>query len=145
MQGYLRLRSKSPAEGTDPARGHIAISGRSVGVAGVIQSPDAQARELHLELVEVLKLLNRVEEEHGTVDGFETEEILHLLPKVGFPYASLEDVGRALHVLVANGLARTLTDQEYAWDRGRVVGERFVITLEGKQLLLKEIERVNRV
>ena len=109
------------------------------------ESPDAQARELHLELVEVLKLLNRGDEEHGAVDGFERDEIHHMLPKVGFPYATIEDVGRALDVLVANGLARTLTDQEYAWDRGRVVGERFTITLDGKRLLLKEIERVNRV
>lgn len=109
------------------------------------QTPDEQARELHLELFEMLKLLNRVEEEHQGVDGFEREELLHLMPKAGFPNATLTDVERGLNVLVANGYAKTLEGTEYAWDRGRMVGERFTITLEGKRLLLKEIERVNRV
>ena len=93
----------------------------------------------------MLKVLNRVEEEHGTVEGLEREEVVHLLGKVGFPSVSLADANRTLEVLMANGLARCLTDSEYAWDRGRVVGERFTITLEGKRLLLKELERVGRV
>ena len=108
-------------------------------------TPDEQARELHLELLEMLKLLNRVEEEHQGVDGFEREELLHLMPKAGFPNATLTDVERSLQVLLANGYARAIEGSEYAWDRGRTVGERFSITLEGKRLLLKEIERVNRV
>ncbi|HXW67088.1 MAG TPA: hypothetical protein VEL82_04335 [Thermoplasmata archaeon] len=106
---------------------------------------DEQAREFHLEMVEVLKLLNRIEEEHGGADGFEREEVLHLLPRLGVANATLQDVDRTLSVLVANGLARAITNPEYAWDRGRIVGERYTITLEGKQLLLKEIERVGRV
>jgi hypothetical protein len=96
-------------------------------------------------MLEVLKLLNRVEEEHGTVEGLEREEVLHLLGKVGFPNATLEEIARTLNVLIANGLARCLTDSEYAWDRGRVVGERFAITLDGKRLLLQELERTGRV
>jgi hypothetical protein len=107
--------------------------------------PDVQARELHGEMLEVLKLLNRVDEEHESVEGLETEEIGHLLAKVEFPRASVEQVTTTLNVLTANGLVRSLTDSEYAWDRGRVVGERFVITLEGKRLLLKELEKVGRV
>jgi hypothetical protein len=106
---------------------------------------EEQARELHLELVEMLKLLNRVEEEHEGADGFEREELLHLMPKAGFPNATLSDVERSLNVLLANGYARTIEGSEYAWDRGRTVGERFTITLEGKRLLLKEIERVGRL
>jgi hypothetical protein len=106
---------------------------------------EEKARELHLELVEMLKLLNRVEEEHEGADGFEREELLHLMPKAGFPNATLDDVERTLKVLVGNGYARAIEGQEYAWDRGRTVGERFTITLEGKRLLIKEIERVNRV
>jgi hypothetical protein len=109
------------------------------------QTPDEQARELHLELVEMLKLLNRIEEDNAGADGFEREELLHLMPKAGFPNATLTDVERGLNVLVANGYAKTLEGTEYSWDRGRTVGERFTITLEGKRLLLKEIERVNRV
>jgi hypothetical protein len=109
------------------------------------QPPDVQARELHLEMLEVLKILNRVDEEHGSVEGLEREEIGRLLQKAGFPNASVEDVNRTLTVLVGNGLARPLTDSEYAWDRGRVVGERFVITLDGKRLILKELEKVGRI
>lgn len=96
-------------------------------------------------MVELLKLLNRVEEEHGTVEGLERDELVHLLGKVGFPAVTLDDVRRTLGVLIGNGLAREMSDSEYAWDRGRVVGERFAITLEGKRLLLKELEKVGRV
>jgi hypothetical protein len=109
------------------------------------EPPGAVAREFHLEMLEVLKLLNRVEEEHGTVDGLEREEVARLMEKSGLPNATVEDAGRALDVLVGNRLARLMTDSEYAWDRGRVVGERFVITLEGKRLLLKELERTGRI
>jgi hypothetical protein len=96
-------------------------------------------------MIEVLKLLNRVEEEHGSVEGLEGDEVVHLLAKVGFPNTTLDDATRTLGILIANGLARELTDSEYAWDRGRVVGDRFAITLEGKRLLLKELEKVGRV
>jgi hypothetical protein len=111
----------------------------------VPDTPEGQARELHLEMLEVLKLLNRVEEEHGVQEGLERDEVVHLLGKVGFPAVTIDDATRTLKVLMANGLARELTDSEYAWDRGRVVGERYAITLEGKRLLLKELEKVGRV
>jgi hypothetical protein len=111
----------------------------------VPDTPEGQARELHLEMLEVLKLLNRVEEEHGSNEGLEREELVHLLGKGGFPSVTLDQAGATLDILIGNGLARRLTDAEYAWDRGRVVGERFAITLEGKRLLLKELEKVGRV
>ncbi len=106
---------------------------------------EERARELHLEMVETLKLLNRVEEEHEGVDGLEREELLHLMPKAGFPNATLDDVERTLKLLLANGYAREIGQPEYAWDRGRTVGDRFTITTEGKRLLMQELERVNRI
>ncbi len=108
-------------------------------------TPEEAARELHLEMVEVLKLLNRVEEEQGESDGYEREELLHLMPRAGFANATLTDVDRILRVLIANGYAGTIERTEYAWDRARMVGERFTITTEGKRFLLREIERVGRV
>jgi len=111
----------------------------------VLDTPEGQARELHLEMVEVLKLLNRIEEEHGTVDGLERDEVVHLLQRAGFPSVTIPEVDRTLQVLIANGLASTLNSSEYSWDRGRVVGERFTITLDGKRLLLKQLEKVGRV
>jgi hypothetical protein len=106
---------------------------------------EGQAHEFHLELVEMLKLLNRSEEEHGLTDGLEREELLHLVAKAGFPNATLRGVARALDVLTANGLARMMAEPVYAWDRGRVVGERYGITLDGKRMLLNELHRVGRV
>ncbi len=100
---------------------------------------------MHLEMLEVLKLLNRTEEDYGKQEGLEREEVVHLLAKAGFPAMTIDLASQTLDVLTANGLARKLTDAEYAWDRGRVVGERFAITLEGKRLLLKELEKVGRV
>ena len=111
----------------------------------VLDTPEGSARELHLELVEVLRLLNRVEEEYGVIEGLERDEIVHLLQKNGFPGVAIPDTDRTLGVLLANSLARRLTDVAYAWDRGREIGERFAITLDGKRLLLKELEKVNRV
>ena len=108
-------------------------------------TPEGQAREFHLEMVEVLKLLNRVEEEHGATEGLEREELVHLLGKAGFLSVTIEQVGTTLDTLIGNGYARRLTDAEYEWDRGRVVGERFTITLEGKRLILRELEKVGRV
>jgi hypothetical protein len=114
-------------------------------VALVPGTPDGEARELHDALVAILKLLNRAEEEGGSVAGFEREELVHRLARSGVTGATGAEVDRALSVLVANGLAQRLTDPEYAWDRGRLVEERYAITLDGKRLLLKELERVGRV
>ena len=96
-------------------------------------------------MLEVLKLLNKVEEEYGYVEGLERDEIVRLLQKNGFPGVAIAGTDRTLGVLLANQLARRLTDTAYAWDRGREVGERYAITLDGKRLLLKELEKVNRV
>lgn len=108
-------------------------------------TPEGQAREFHLEMIEVLKLLNRTEEEHGPTEGLEREELLHLLGKAGFLTVTIDQVGETLDTLIGNGYAQRLTDTEYAWDRGRVVGERFAITLEGKRWILRELEKVGRV
>jgi hypothetical protein len=111
----------------------------------MLDTPEGTARELHLEMVEMLKLLNKVEEEHGNVEGLERDEIVHLLQRNGFPGLASADADLTLRVLLANRLARQLSNIAYAWDRGREVGERFAITLDGKRLLLKELEKVNRV
>jgi hypothetical protein len=102
--------------------------------------------ELRAELVEVLKQLNRAEmEEEGEVVGLETEELRHFLARGPLPALSAEEVGAAVRVLLGNGLARELDDPEYAWNRGRVVGPRYTITTEGKEFLLRQIQRIGRV
>ena len=109
-------------------------------------TPQEDATELRAELVEVLKQLNRSEMEGDEeVVGLEPEELRHFLARGPLPPMTIDEVHTALTVLVGNGLARELDDPEYAWARGRVVSARFTITTEGKQFLLRQIQRVGRV
>ncbi|HTT73893.1 MAG TPA: hypothetical protein VMG99_07115 [Thermoplasmata archaeon] len=109
------------------------------------ETPAEAARELREEMIEVLKLLNRAEEEHRDVDGYELDELRDLMARGRFPHATLADVERSLGVLLGNGFARELTTSEYAWERGRVIGPRYVISTEGKAFLVKQIGRVDRI
>ena len=47
--------------------------------------------------------------------------------------------------LVENGLVQEKVDPHYAWDRRRVIGERFEITSLGKSYLLRAIEDSERI
>jgi hypothetical protein len=109
------------------------------------EPPAEAAAELHDTLLEILRQLNRVEMEATDVSGLEPVELHHLLTRGGFPQLATPAVETALGVLVGNGYARALTDPEYAWDRGRVVGTRYTITTEGKEFLVAQLARVNRV
>lgn len=111
----------------------------SAGPAG------AAAADLHDELLEILRQLNRIEMEETEIQGLEIDELHHRLRRGPYPRATAPEVATAVHVLLGNGLARQLTDLEYAWDRGRVVGERYAITTEGKAYLLESLRRTNRV
>jgi hypothetical protein len=108
-------------------------------------NPREAALELRTELVEILKQLNRAEMEEADVPGLEAEEVRHFLSKGPLPQATSAEVAEALRVLVGNGLARELDDPEYAWDRGRVIADRYTITTEGKEFLIRQIQRVGRV
>jgi hypothetical protein len=109
------------------------------------ETPAEAARELREEMIEVLKLLNRAEEEHRDVDGYELDELRDLMARAKHPHVTLPDVERSLGVLMGNGFARQLSDSEYAWERGRVIGPRYVITTEGKTFLVKQLVRVDRI
>jgi hypothetical protein len=110
------------------------------------ESPQEAAADLKDELLEILRQLNRIEMEATTdVDGLEVGELHHLLTHGAYPRMTTSEVEEAVAVLVGNRLARELSDAEYAWDRGRVVGSRYAITTEGKAFLLESLERTNRV
>ena len=49
------------------------------------------------------------------------------------------DLAFALQLLLENGLAETVATPVYAWDRQRVIGERFRITTMGKSYLMRQI------
>lgn len=109
-------------------------------------SPADAALELRTEMVELLKQLNRAEmEEPGELTGLEAEELYHLLARGPIVRPTIEEVETALRVLVGNRLACELDDPQYAWNRGRVITNRFAITTEGKQFLVRQLERVGRV
>ncbi len=108
-------------------------------------TPEEASHRLHDELLELLRLLNRDEEEETQVVGLEPEELRVQLERAGQPGITIDQVRTGLSVLVANGYVEQRTDQEYAWNRGRTVGERYVISTEGKSYLLREIGRVGRI
>jgi hypothetical protein len=107
--------------------------------------PAEAAAELHETLVEILRQLNRVEMEEADVAGVEVGELRRVLARGAYARLTAPEVEAALGVLVGNGFARRLTDPEYAWDRGRVVGTRYAITTEGKEFLIEQLARVHRV
>ena len=108
-------------------------------------TPQERAVELHLTLVEVLKQLNRADIEEKDVEGFERRELYFLLRKGPCPYLDEADLGPVLDMLTGNRMARRIEESRYAWDRGRLVGPRYAITLEGKEYLLKEGARAGRI
>jgi len=111
----------------------------------MVDSPAESATELREEMVEVLRQLNRAEMEEPDGEGLELHELHHFLTQGAYPHLSPDEVAQAASVLVANGLARVRGDPEYAWDRGRVLGHRFLITTEGKRYLVERLATVNRV
>jgi len=108
-------------------------------------SPLERAAELGDELVEVLKQLNRSENEAGETSGLEVTELHHILGRGPLPFLTGMDVERAVGVLVGNGLARCLDNPEYSWERGRVVSTRYAITTQGKAFLVSRLRRTGRV
>lgn len=109
------------------------------------ETPQEAAADLKDELLEILRQLNRIEMEASDVDGLEVGELHHVLNHGAYPQISASEVEEAVAVLVGNHLARELADTEYAWDRGRVVGNRYAITAEGKAFLVESLQRTNRV
>jgi len=95
--------------------------------------------------VEVLKQLNRSENEAGASSGLEVDELHHILGRGPLPFVTGLDVERAVSVLVGNGLAQCLDEPAYSWERGRVVATRYAITTQGKAYLVSRLRRTGRV
>ena len=109
-------------------------------------SPSAEdSLELRAELLEVLKQLNRDDEEDEDVPGLELSELHHLLARGPLPQITRDETRKAVELLVTNGLVRELDDSRYAWARARVVTVRFAITPQGKEFLVRSLEKVGRI
>jgi hypothetical protein len=111
----------------------------------VSEADEERAVELHLELLEVLRLLNRAEVERSGVEGLEHRELLTLLRRGPCPFVTPEGFDRAIDTLLGNRMIRELDDLEYAWDRGRTVGRRYALALEGKEYLLEDTQKSGRI
>jgi len=56
-----------------------------------------------------------------------------------------QQVQAALTVLMENRLVQEESAPVYAWDRQRMVGDRFRITAEGKAYLFRQIDEKDRI
>lgn len=106
---------------------------------------EERALELGVILLEILRLLNKSEEEAAAVAGLEHAELFTLIRRGPHATATIEELDAALATLVGNRMIAVLEDSEYAWDRGRAVGRRYILALPGKEYLLTKIERSGRI
>jgi hypothetical protein len=111
----------------------------------VPDSPVAVADTFRHEMVEVLKALNWGEAEAPTMHGIETVEILNRLKRGACPMITEALLNEAIETLVANRMAEATDRIEYAWERGRVVGLRYTLTVLGKRFLIGQLEREGRI
>ncbi len=108
-------------------------------------TPASRAEGFRHEIVEVLKTLNWGAEEDPVLGGIEAEEILLRLKRGPCPTMTEAGLEEAIATLVANRMAEARDDATYAWERGRVVGLRYTLTVLGKQYLLHQLERTGRI
>jgi hypothetical protein len=111
----------------------------------VDEDREERAVELGSVMLEILRLLNKSEEEGSTVEGLEHRELLVLLRTGTHPGVALEQLDEAIATLLGNQMVQELEDPEYAWDRGRVVRRRFALALPGKEYLLAQVGRTGRI
>jgi hypothetical protein len=109
------------------------------------EAESERALELGVVLLEVLRLLNRSEEEAASIQGLEHAELYALLRRGAHPTVTLEALDAAILTLVGNQMVDVLDDAAYAWDRGRAVGRRYALALPGKEYLLRQLERSGRI
>ncbi|HZY70178.1 MAG TPA: hypothetical protein VFF67_04265 [Thermoplasmata archaeon] len=107
----------------------------------------ARGREyaMHETVLEVLRRLNQAAERRSEVDGMELIELEQRLRDFWAFRAGETNLNRALRLLVDHGLVSQIDRPQYAWDRGRVLRERYSITTRGKAFLVHQIEETGRI
>jgi hypothetical protein len=115
-------------------------------VAGPLE-PSPEPWVLHETLLELLRRLNQAHERAGDndVEGLEVPEVKRVMAPFWSTQTHQVDLEFALQLLVENGLARAEDAPAYSWDRDRVMGQRFLITTDGKAYLKRQILRSGRV
>ena len=99
-------------------------------------------------MLELLRQLNRSEEQHSDDSPDQARELSDLEGKLGGFWAvnnGQVTVRFALGLLLKNQMIRQNSDAEFSWGKGRRVGSRFMITTEGKRFLIDSLEQSGRV
>jgi DNA-binding PadR family transcriptional regulator len=112
-----------------------------------VSTPDPQqaAFAFHETLLEVLRLLNQSAERRAEVEGMERIELQRAMRNFWAFRAGETDLERSLRLLMENGLVAENDHPQFAWDRGRVVRDRYAITALGKAYLVRQIEETGRI
>lgn len=109
------------------------------------QSAEELAWAFHETLLEILRQLNRAAERRGEVEGMERSELERSLLAFWSQGAEEVPLRRSLTLLLENGLVQREEEPRYAWERRRMVGERYAITALGKAYLLRTIAETERI
>ncbi len=111
----------------------------------MVVGPASSAWVLHETLSEVLRRLNQAHERGGDAPELEYAELERAMHAFWATQAGEVDLAFALTLLLENGLVGAVQDPVYAWDRQRVIGERFFITTMGKAYLIRQIAETGRI
>lgn len=110
------------------------------------ESPEAVAWAFHETLLEVLRRLNQAAERRDGIEGMEFVELERAMRDFWTLRSGEEShLERAVGLLLENGLVGEESEPKYAWDRRRVLGERYAITALGKSYLLRAISDSERI
>jgi hypothetical protein len=119
--------------------------GRYEAMVPAVRTPREAAWAFHETLVEVLRHLNQAAERWPDINGIEFLELERTMSRFWTIEQREGKVDDALRVLLENGLVAEESTPAYAWDRSRVLGDRFRITPQGKAYLIRQIEESNRI
>jgi len=111
----------------------------------VATSARESAWAFHETVVEVLRRLNQACERRAEIEGMEFLELERSMARFWTVEFGEGRITEALRVLLQNGLVAEESTPAYAWDRRRVLGERFRITAQGKAYLLRQIRETDRI
>jgi DNA-binding PadR family transcriptional regulator len=98
--------------------------------------------------LEILRHLNQIEfqnEGKGPDQALELGELETKLAGFWAVRQGSTKVALALGLLLRNGLIQTHGTADYSWQRGRPTVQRYQITSSGKQFLLENIDRTDRI
>ena len=111
----------------------------------IARSPEQVAWTFHQTLLEVLRRLNQAAERHGEIEGLEYPELERAMSRFWAVDGDAAELGRAVELLRENGLVAIEDEPKYAWDRRRVLGDRYRVTSLGKAYLLRQISETERI